>query len=173
MIYCPYCDAENIEGVDVCEKCQQSLRDLHLSPPASDVEKSLLIDRVAALNPRTPFVLPHTTPVSEVLQFLVDKGIGCVFVADGDNVVGVFTERDAMMRFDFDANDYAAKPISEYMTSTPKSLTTDAKIAFAARMMDQGGYRHILVHDESGKPTGVTSVRDILGYLSARVSTTC
>ena len=170
MIYCPYCDAENIEGADLCSGCSQSLRDLHLTPPTSEVEKSLLVDRIKALQPKAPIVVPHTMTVSEVLSFLVEKGIGCVFVSDGDDIVGVFTERDAFMKLDLDSGDYRDKPISEYMTSEPKNLTDDAKVAFAVRMMDQGGYRHILIHDKAGQPAGVTSVRDILRYLSERVA---
>jgi len=171
MIYCPYCDAENIEGADLCSSCSLSLRELHLSPPSSNVEKSLLIDRLKALQPKAPIVVPNTMTVAEVLNFLVEKGIGCVFVADGNNIVGVFTERDAFMRLDLDSRDYRDKPISEYMTPEPKNLTDEAKVAFAVRMMDQGGYRHILVLDKSGQPSGVTSVRDILRYLSERVAT--
>ena len=170
MIYCPYCDAENIEGADLCSGCSQSLRELHLSPPSSEVEKSLLIDRMKALQPKAPIVVPHTMTVSGVLNFLVEKGIGCVFVANGDDIVGVFTERDAFMRLDLDSGDYREKPISEFMTAEPKSLTDEAKVAFAVQMMDQGGYRHILILDKSGQPSGVTSVRDILRYLSERVA---
>ena len=170
MIYCPYCDAENIEGADLCSGCSQPLRELHLTPPSSEVEKSLLIDRMKALQPKAPIVVPDTMTVSEVLKFLVEKGIGCVFVADGDEIAGVFTERDAFMRLDLDSGDYRDQPISAFMTATPKSLTDESKVAFAVRMMDQGGYRHILILDDSGQPSGVTSVRDILRYLSERVA---
>ena len=166
MIICPYCDAENIEGADLCVSCGLSLRDLHLSPPSNDVEKSLLVDRVKVLDPRTPMIVPGTMSVADVLNFLVEKKIGCVFVKEGDAITGVFTERDAVRRLDFDADDFRDQPISKYMTSEPKSLRKDAKVAFAVRMMDQGGYRHVLILDKEGDPEGVASVRDILRYLS-------
>ena len=169
MIYCPYCDAENIEGVDQCASCSLSLSDLHLSPPASNVEKSLLVDRLDALKPKGPIIVPITMSVDEVLKFLVEQKIGCVFVKDNDgSIVGVFTERDAIMRLDFASDDFRTRPISEFMTTDPKNLQSDAKVAFAVRMMDQGGYRHVLILDQAGNPEGVTSVRDILRYLSER-----
>ena len=109
-------------------------------------------------------------PVGEVLRLLVDKKIGCVFVVTDEKVVGVFSERDALMRLNADAAKHLTQPVSDFMTANPQGLSADAKVAFAVRMMDQGGYRHVLLVDDHGKPTGVTSVRDILSYLSERIT---
>ncbi len=170
MTTCPYCDFENIEGMDNCEQCGQPLGDLHLPDPATLVERSLLRDRVSVLNPKTPVVVSPSTSVAQVLKILVDRRIGCVFVVDQNRVVGVFSERDALLRINTDAPRFAQRPISEFMTSGPQSLESDAKIAFAVRMMDLGSYRHVPVVDENGAPTGVISARDILRYLSEKMT---
>ncbi len=170
MITCPYCDFENIEGDDVCAQCGQPIDELHLPDPSTLVERSLLNDRVGALNPKTTVVVAPDTSVAHVLQTLVNQGIGCVFVVEGDKMVGVFSERDALLRLNTDASNYANMPISEFMTKNPQSLESDAKIAFAVRMMDQGGYRHVPVVDENQHPTGVISARDILRYLAEKMT---
>ena len=170
MILCPNCSAENIEGADLCVQCGQPLGNLSLREPESLIEKSLIRDRMEVLQPRTPIVVAHDQTVGSVLKLMLERKIGCVFVSDSDAIVGVFTERDALLRLNVDAAEHAEKPISEFMTADPKSLTAKAKLAFAVRMMDQGGYRHVLIVDEDNQPTGVTSVRDILGYLSERMT---
>jgi CBS domain-containing protein len=170
MIICPYCDAENIEGSDRCEQCGQTLVDLHLTSPRTNIERALLTDRISKLKPKTPIVVRPDMPVGEVLNLLVEKKIGCVFVVDEEAVVGVFSERDALLRIGTSAKEVAAQPVSAFMTSHPQDLDEDAKIAFAVRMMDLGGYRHIPIVDAHRKPTGVISVRDILKYLTAEIS---
>ncbi len=171
MIYCPYCDTENIEGVDECADCGQPLDDLHLTAPQSEVERSLLLDRLSALQPRSPIMVPDTMTVKQTLEMLVENDIGCVFISRGESVVGVFTERDAYMRLNVDAAKHFDEPISNFMTAAPRTLADSAKVAFAVQMMDQGGYRHVLIVDQDGKPNGVTSARDILRYLAERVAT--
>jgi CBS domain-containing protein len=170
MSVCPLCDFENIEGTDVCEECGQPLDDLHLPDPATAVERSLLKDRVRVLNPKTPIVVPPDMPVPDVLRILVDRRIGCVFVASGESLLGVFSERDAVLRLSRDPDDYAHRPISDFMTPNPQALRSDAKVAFAVRMMDLGGYRHVPLVDENQRATGVISVRDILRYLTEKMT---
>ena len=170
MIPCPFCDFVNIEGADDCEQCGQPLDDMHLPDPSTLVEQSLLMDRVSVLDPKPPIVVSPDTSVADVLQTLVKRGIGCVFVVEHEKVIGVFSERDALLRLNTEASNYAEHPISELMTTSPQSLESDAKIAFAVRMMDLGGYRHVPVVDENAHPTGVISARDILRYLTEKMT---
>ena len=170
MIYCPYCEAENIEGADVCEQCGQSLDDLHLPSPATPVERSLLTDDLSTLQPRHPIAVSPQTTVGDVLSLLIEKRIGCVFVIERERFAGVFTEQDALMRLGTEIELHRDRPISDFMTPNPQQLAHDAKIAFAVRMMDLGGYRHVPVIDASLRPAGVISVRDILRYLTEKMT---
>ena len=170
MIICPFCSADNIEGADSCDQCGQSLADAYRAVPASDIERSVLKDRVSVLNPKPPITVASTHSVNDVLKLLVDKSIGCAFVVDGDELVGVFTERDALMKIGTEAVELGDLPVSQFMTKHPQSLPLNARIAFAVRMMDLGGYRHIPVVDESNKPVGVISARDILRYFNEKLS---
>ena len=169
MIACPYCAAENIDGSDVCAQCGQPLSDSHLSEPGSEVERGLLADRVRHLSPNTPIVVAPDMSIGEVLRLLIDRQIGCVFVVEGNSVVGVFSERDALRKIGVDVVAHADTPVSQFMTPNPQSLDANAKIAFAVRMMDLGGYRHIPVLGENGEATGVISIRDILDYLAGKM----
>ncbi len=170
MIICPFCASENIEGIDTCQQCGQTLADAHITAPASELERNLLRDRIAVIKPKAPITVAPDTPVQQVLQLLVDKAIGCAFVVDKGDLVGVFTERDALMRIGVKADEIGSNPVSDFMTGNPKTLPLTAKIVFAVRMMDVGGYRHIPIVDESNQLVGAISARDILRYFAEKLS---
>lgn len=167
-ILCPYCEAENIEGTDECQACGKSLMELSRRIPATSVEADLVRDRIERLWPKSPSKVAPTTLVGEVLKKMVDERIGCVMIVEGEKLVGIFSERDALMKLNTDAPKFLTRPISQFMTMSPVTLETNDKIAFALHKMNLGGYRHIpiLFH---GKLAGVISIRDILRYLAERV----
>ena len=100
---------------------------------------------------------------------MVDERIGCVMVVDGDKLVGIFSERDALMKLNTDASKFFSRPISQFMTLDPVTLETSDKIAFALHKMNVGGYRHVPILFD-GKLAGVISIRDILRYLTERIA---
>jgi CBS domain-containing protein len=55
------------------------------------------------------------------------------------------------------------------MTANPRTLPADAKIAFAVRHMDQGGFRHLPIVSEANELVGIVSVRGILRYVAGRM----
>jgi CBS domain-containing protein len=171
MIECPFCEAENIEGADVCEQCGQPLSDMYLPTPDTAVERSLLKDRMSALSPKAPLTVAPETSVGDVMRMLVDHGIGCAMVVDSEKLVGIFTERDALVKLNVDYAELSARSVSEFMTQSPEALDIGAKIAFAVQRMDLGGYRHLPIVDDDGHPTGIISVRDILRYLTEKMTT--
>ena len=167
---CPYCDHENIDGTDLCERCQMPLSDLYLVKPASPIELGLITDRVRKLGPKPAISVAADTPVQQVLHLLVDKAIGCVVVADEGRAVGIFSERDALLKINTDVDQLGDRPVSEFMTPEPETLDAAAKIAFAVQRMDFGSYRHLPIVSEAGELTGIISVRDILRYLTERLT---
>ena len=170
MIYCPVCDTENIEGVDACEACGQSLSDTHLPEPATAVERALLRDRVWELSPRPAYSVSPSTPVRDVLTSMAEKRIGCVVVVEEGRVAGIFTERDALLKINTQAAELGGHPVSEFMTAAADTLRPASKIAFAVHRMDLGGYRHVPIVNEDEQLVGVISVRDILRYLTQKAS---
>lgn len=169
MIICPYCQAENIEGADECAECRQPLTEMGVRVPTTSVEADLLRDRIERLWPKTPSTVSPATPVGQVLKKMVDEAIGCVMIVDQGALVGIFSERDALMKLNVDAQKFLDKPISQFMTQRPVTLETSDKIAFALHKMNVGGYRHMPILFE-GKLAGVISIRDILRYLTERIA---
>lgn len=168
MIPCPACGFENLEGADACAECQQSLTDLSRPQPRSTVEKGLMSDRIELLQPHKPLTVSPNDTIGSVLKKMVAEKIGCVMVMEGDEIAGIFTEFDALMKVNTNVKALADKPISTVMTTKPVTLNLENKIAYALHQMHVGGYRHLPILS-NGKLMGVSSIRDILNYLAQRL----
>jgi CBS domain-containing protein len=167
---CPYCDHDVIEGADECDACGQPLTESHLPLPATVVERALLSDRVSLFQGRQPVTVSPKATVRECLKLLADNRVGCLLVEENGKPIGIFTERDALLKLGDKAAEWGGRPISEFMTGKVESLPPTAKIAFAVHRMDHGGYRHVPVVNNEGRTVGIFSVRDILKYLTAKLA---
>ncbi len=162
---CPDCGYENIPGADHCDACGQPLAPLSTPDPGTDIERRLIEEPLKDVGVGDPLLVAPQTPVGEVLQKLVDAKVGCALVADGDVLLGIFTERDALRRLNTRANELSQEPVSKFMTEYPQVLDVSDNIVYAVHAMNQGGYRHIpLLSDQ--KIDGIVSVRDILSYMT-------
>lgn len=171
LFLCPYCEAENIEGADECGACGEALSELSRRIPATSVEADLLRDRIERLWPKSPSTVAPNTTVGDVLKKMVDERIGCVMIVDQGKLLGIFSERDALMKLNTDASKHFTRPISQFMTQGVVTLEADDRIAYALHKMNVGGYRHIPILFD-GKLAGVISIRDILRYLTERIAAT-
>jgi CBS domain-containing protein len=162
---CPDCGYDNIEGVDGCEQCGQPLVDF--DPASCELEESISRHSIAVLTPKPVVTIPSTTTVRDSIRTMAEKNIGCVLVKDCERLAGVFTERDVLNRItpDLDALD---EPVGNFMTRSPETIRRQDSIAYALHQMDIGGYRHMVIVDRYGSPTGILSVRDILRFLCVR-----
>lgn len=170
MVTCPSCGyLRNIEGADVCERCQSPLVDLSKPRAASAIDRAFHKDRIRRLQPRAALVAAPQDKVSAVLARLVQQSVGCVVVVDDERVVGIFSERDALLRLGADFAAHGNRPIADFMTAAPETLELDDKIAFAVHKMDLHGFRHVPI-TEDGLIAGVVSARDILRYVTEQLS---
>lgn len=166
MLVCPYCGADDlIEGDDQCGQCEQPLTDQFIRLPESSVEADLLKDCVSDLPANKPLVLGADATVGEALKSMVSQGVGCVLIVVDSVLVGIFSERDALLKLGTHGGDRHDQPLIKYMTPNPAVISTGDKIAFALHKMDVGGYRHLPVMN-SDHPVSVISIRDILRYVT-------
>jgi CBS domain-containing protein len=168
MIPCPACGFENLEGADACSECQHSLTDLSFPQPRTTLEKGLMTDRIDLLEPHKPLTVSPDDKIGDVLKKMVAERIGCVMVMEGDEIAGIFTEFDALMKINTSVKSLADRPISSVMTTKPVMLKLENKIAYALHQMHVGGYRHLPILS-AGKLVGISSIRDILNYLAQRL----
>ena len=87
----------------------------------------------------------------------------CVLVTVDDRLVGIFTDRDAVVKAAGKRLD--AFHVRDFMTPDPVVLRHDDPIAIAIHKMAVGGFRHIPIVDD-GRPTGVVTARDVFHHLA-------
>ncbi len=113
---------------------------------------------------RKPVTVLPDQSVAEAIALMQQKALGCVVVIEKDRLVGIFTERDVLMRI-VGKRDPAAVRVKEVMTPNPEAFQVDDSIAFILNAMHVGGYRHVPVTDEHGRPLAVASVKDLVGFI--------
>ncbi|MCS7166380.1 MAG: CBS domain-containing protein [Gemmatales bacterium] len=163
---CPVCGSDNLPGEEVCVSCWQPLTPLDEPQPQDELSEALMHTEVRELRPQKPITVLPTTPVREAIRLLVDYSIGAVLVANEEgHLVGIFSERDLLMRVVGFFEQFDNLPVGWFMTPNPEVVKPDHPVLFAVHKMDAGDYRHLpVVRDQ--KPLGMISARDILRFVA-------
>jgi CBS domain-containing protein len=160
---CPVCGFENLLGSDICDNCGSDLAGHDTPQSATTFRGRLLGERLDKLDMVPPEIVDASVEVDEAIRRMHDKAIDCVLVVEGERLVGIFTDRDAVLKVA--GTKAGGQPISSVMTHDPVVLRHDETIAVALNKMAVGGFRHIPIV-EDGRPTGVVSARDVFHHLA-------
>jgi CBS domain-containing protein len=128
-----------------------------------DFQLSLDSEGVGSAYPDQTLAATADDTVGNVMQLLRAQRTGAAVITDGDKLVGIFTERDALNLMAGGAD--FSRPVREFMSAKPATLPTAATVGDAIRVMSEGGYRHLPIVDTAGKPGGVVAVHGIVRYL--------
>jgi CBS domain-containing protein len=110
---------------------------------------------------QVPLTVAGTVAVAEAARTMRERNVGAIMVVEGQQLTGVFTERDALFRVLAAGRDPGATQVGDVMTPSPQTIQPDKPFVDALRMMLEGGYRHVPVVD-GGRVLGIVSVRDAL-----------
>ncbi len=131
------------------------------------LEGALLNDTVRLLAPSEPIGLTAEATVHEALERMVTQRRAAVVVVDGDGrLIGIFTERDVLIRVIGEGRDPRTTPLSAVMTARPEALSPQDRICFAVNRMSTAGFRTIPLVDAEGRPIGIVTVNDVVKWLA-------
>jgi CBS domain-containing protein len=136
-----------------------------------ELARNLKIESVSRLEPTRPLRVEPTCDVSAALELMRKHRKGCVLICDNKCVAGIFTERDFLRRV-VAAGKPLTTPVADVMTAKPVCILAKDPIRVAVKKMEQGGYRHLPVLDETGRPVGVLSSNRIVHYLAEHFPST-
>ena len=160
---CPACGYENLIGADSCDNCGAELAGHDLPQPAVTFHSTLLGEHLDSLGSPAPIIVPSDTPLDVAVAAMHAAEADCVLVVDDGRLVGIFTDRDAVVKAATLTLDSLS--VKDFMTPDPVVLRHDDPIAVAIHKMAVGGFRHIPILD-GGRPTGVVTARDIFHHLA-------
>jgi CBS domain-containing protein len=122
---------------------------------------------LSSLDPSPPLAVPVTGSVRDAVDLMKAHRFGAVTVVDAEGrVVGIFTERDLLLRVIDPVRDWREIRIADFMTPDPECLSAHEKIAYALNYMHLGGYRHVPIVDEERRPVGFVTARSVVAYLA-------
>ena len=100
---------------------------------------------------------------------MAEQGCGSILVVEDERLLGIFTERDLLVRVVAAGLDLAATRLRDAMTADPETIDAEEPVEEAVRRMDEGSFRHLVVVSD-GHVLGVVSTRDIPALTMARMA---
>jgi len=138
--------------------------DFAKSHPAGQLGKKLttLVQDLAVMNEKAPMV-DQTTSLKEALMEVTGKKLGLTLVLNKKKIVGVFTDGD-LRRCLNDEVDINNTPIKDVMTSTFKSIESNALAIDAAEMMEKYKIFSLVVNSSTHKEDtiGIITMHQLL-----------
>lgn len=119
--------------------------------------------KLQALVGGTAEIIGAEASLRDAVAHMADQEVDCLAVADGRELVGIFTERD-LLEANADGVDLDTTPVARYMAEAPDVMAPDVSVTEAATWLMQTGYRHLPVMDQ-GELLGIVAVRDLLWAL--------
>ena len=112
---------------------------------------------------RTPLVTvkPETT-VMDAVGTMTRESIGAIAVVQGNRLVGIFSERDLMLRVVSERLDPARTQILDVMTSPVETIHRHSTADDALKVMLDRHIRHLPIIDRDGALCGMISMRSLL-----------
>jgi CBS domain-containing protein len=107
-----------------------------------------------------PLMLPPGTSVMEAARQMHARRVRAVLVIEGNaNLVGIFTERDAISRVLATGRDPVTTTLADVMTNNPETITPEHTAADVLLLMKELRVRHLPVVD-AGKTVGIVVRND-------------
>ncbi|HEX3170661.1 MAG TPA: CBS domain-containing protein [Burkholderiales bacterium] len=118
--------------------------------------------RVRSIMERKKLVTaPPATTVRKAADLMARSKVGAVLVVERKQLIGIFTERDALFRVMAKGRDPETTVLADVMSKAPTTIHPDKSFGYALLVMHKNGFRHLPVV-ENGKTVGIVSARNAL-----------
>ena len=99
--------------------------------------------------------------VMDVVRMLARAGLGAAAVMDGDQLVGIISERDVMLRVVAERLDPDTTLVRDVMTSPVKTVPAETGTDETMAVMVSNHIRHVMIVNEQGSVVGIASFRNV------------
>jgi len=128
------------------------------------LRENLWQDDLSQVELRETLIVAPDVTVRQTVETMRESSSGCALICQGQELKGIFTERDLIKRVLAPGVD-ADSAIETFMTPDPVTVPMTTSVGSVIKTMHQGHYRHLPVVDASGVPIGTVSVKRIVQYL--------
>ena len=113
------------------------------------------------MQPRKFLKAAPETLVIKAAKLMAAKNAGAILVVEDNLLVGIFTERDVLIRVVARGLDAQATRLADVMTRSPRTVDPDKPFGYALLVMHETGFRHLPVVQD-GKLIGIVSSRSAM-----------
>ncbi len=117
--------------------------------------------KIASVPPAT--VAPAAS-VLEAVEVMAEHAVGAVAVVENGALLGIFTERDVMMRVVLRQRPPKDTRIREVMTAPAETITEDTPEEDALVQMVERHVRHLPIVNAQGRLIAMLSIRNLLEH---------
>ena len=109
-----------------------------------------------------PATVTSNASVLEAVEVMAEHTVGAVAVVDDGKLLGIFTERDVMMRVVLRQRNPKDTRVGEVMTSPAETITDETHEEDALVHMVERHVRHLPIIGADGRLKGMLSIRNLL-----------
>lgn len=109
-----------------------------------------------------PIVVAPEDSIMTAVEKMCDNGVGAVIVMRNADLVGIFTERDLLLRVVRPGVSTLNTPVAKVMTKNPSVALAEMEASEAFEFMTEKNIRHLPVVDLQGKLQGMLSIRHLM-----------
>jgi CBS domain-containing protein len=108
-----------------------------------------------------PRCVSPDTPVSEAAELMESEDVGALPVLDGDELAGMITDRDIVIRAVARGKDPRGMPVREVSTREVVTVRSDEDLSEALKLMASYQVRRLPVVDDGNRLVGVLAQADV------------
>jgi len=123
-------------------------------------------DPISSLGLELPLVVELGTNMKNALNSLQQEKQNCLLITDSNELKGILTERDILLKVTGKGFDLDLATVDEFMTEDPEYLTPEDPLAYALNKMHIGGFRHVPIVNDLMKPVGLISISNIISTIA-------
>lgn len=114
----------------------------------------------------TNYSIDINQTVFDALKMMADAHIGAVLITEGGRIVGIYTERDYVLKGELMGRTAKTTTLRDVMTGSMYTVNMDTSVEQCMALMDTHRIRHLPVI-EDGQLVGVVSMRDVISEVLA------
>jgi CBS domain-containing protein len=140
--------------------------DLAKAPQETAVMRMERVRSILGRKGPAVWALAPDDTVYRAIEMMNERGVGALLVVDGNELVGVISERDYARKVFLQGRSSKETPVRDIMSSPVITVTPDHRVDECLRIMTDHHIRHLPVFD-SGTLAGVVSIGDLVSSVMA------
>jgi CBS domain-containing protein len=117
--------------------------------------------KLADIMTRNVMTATSDTSLQEAARLMAENNIGMVAIRNGDDIEGVLTDRDIVVRAVAEGRPPRETPVSQAMSTNLVTCREDQTVEEAAQLMQEHRMRRLPIVNDQNELVGVVSLGDL------------